>query len=98
MGRVRCASTSTCRATARPRSLRSEGLFAPLFAPPAVRAAVADEAWLQAMLDVEAALAAVQARAGLVPARAAEAIAAACRAERFDAAALGEAAIASANP
>jgi 3-carboxy-cis,cis-muconate cycloisomerase len=78
--------------------LASEGLFAPLFAPPAVRAAVADAAWLQAMLDVEAALAAVQARAGLVPARAAEAIAAACRAERFDAAALGEAAIASANP
>jgi 3-carboxy-cis,cis-muconate cycloisomerase len=40
------------------------------------------------MLDFEAALARVQAAAGLIPADAAEAIAAACRAEEFDLAAL----------
>jgi 3-carboxy-cis,cis-muconate cycloisomerase/3-oxoadipate enol-lactonase len=45
-----------------------------------VAAAVAGPAWLRAMLAVEAALATVQARLGLIPAGAAEAIAAACRA------------------
>jgi 3-carboxy-cis,cis-muconate cycloisomerase len=59
---------------------------------------VADLAWLQAMLDVEAALARAQARVGLVPAAAADAIAAACRADRFDPEALGAAAGASGNP
>jgi 3-carboxy-cis,cis-muconate cycloisomerase len=59
-----------------------------------VRDAVADEAWLQAMLDAEAALA----RASGLPAGQAEAIAAACRAERYDAAALGAEAAASGNP
>ena len=49
-------------------------------------AAVTDEAWLQAMLDAEAALGGALARAGLIEAAEAEAIAAACRAERFDAA------------
>jgi 3-carboxy-cis,cis-muconate cycloisomerase len=41
------------------------------------------------MLDVEAAIASAWARAGAIPAGAAQAIAAACRAERFDVAALG---------
>jgi 3-carboxy-cis,cis-muconate cycloisomerase/3-oxoadipate enol-lactonase len=46
-----------------------------------VAAAVAGPAWLRAMLDVEAALATVQARLDLIPADAAEAIAAACRSD-----------------
>jgi 3-carboxy-cis,cis-muconate cycloisomerase len=61
-------------------------------------AAVSDRAWLQAMLDAEAALARALARAELIEAAEAEAIAAACREERFDAAALGAAAAASGNP
>lgn len=42
------------------------------------------QAWLQAMLDVEAALARAGADAALIPAEAAPAIAAACHAGRFD--------------
>jgi 3-carboxy-cis,cis-muconate cycloisomerase len=45
---------------------------------------VTDGAWLQAMLDVEAALARACAAEGLIPDSAAEEIAVACRAERFD--------------
>jgi 3-carboxy-cis,cis-muconate cycloisomerase len=50
------------------------------------------------MLDTEAALAAAEAKAGVVPGAAAEAIAAACHAERFDLDALGREGRASANP
>ena len=57
-----------------------------------------DGAWLQALLDVERALAAAQARAGLIPADAAEAIAEACRAERFDAPAIAAAGRGPGNP
>ena len=53
--------------------------------------ATTDLAWLQAMLDVEAALARAQAAAGVIAAEHAEAIAAACRAERYDVDALGAA-------
>ena len=60
--------------------------------------AVSDEAWLQAMLDAEAALARALARAGLIEDADAEAIAGACRAERFDARELGAAAVAAGNP
>jgi 3-carboxy-cis,cis-muconate cycloisomerase len=56
-------------------------------------------AWLAALLDAERALALAQARAGLVPPEAADAIAAACRPERgYDIASLGERAVAAANP
>ena len=51
-------------------------------------AAVTDAAWLQAMLDAEAALARALASAGVIEEAEAEAIAAACVAERFDAAAI----------
>jgi 3-carboxy-cis,cis-muconate cycloisomerase len=61
-------------------------------------AATSDEAWLQAMLDAEAALARALAAAGLIGADEAEAIAAACDADRFDAAAISRAATASGNP
>src|SRR4051794_24645594 len=74
------------------------GLFDGVLARGEVAAAVSDAAWLQAMLDVEAALARASATAGLVAAEHAEAIAAACRADDFDAAALGQEAAASGNP
>jgi 3-carboxy-cis,cis-muconate cycloisomerase len=58
--------------------------FTGLFVPTAVREATSEVAWLQAMLDTEAALAAAEAQAGLIPSEAAEAIAAACDAAAFD--------------
>jgi 3-carboxy-cis,cis-muconate cycloisomerase len=92
-------STSTSKANAKRSSLTSSsGLFGELFLSEAVRAATSDRAWVQAMLDFEAALAAAEAEAGLIPSHAAEAIAAACQAGRFDAAALGREGKATANP
>jgi 3-carboxy-cis,cis-muconate cycloisomerase len=61
-------------------------------------AATSDEAWLQAMLDAEAALARALAAAGLIGEDEGEAIAAACNADRFDAAAIARAATGSGNP
>jgi 3-carboxy-cis,cis-muconate cycloisomerase len=72
--------------------------FDALFAPDAIRAAVSDDAWLQAMLDFEHALAAAEASAGVIPADAAAAIGEACTAERFDVAALAAAGRAVGNP
>ena len=63
-----------------------------------VREAVDDVAWLQAMLDTEAALARASAEAGLISAADAETIAAACGAAHYDVAQLGEQAAASGNP
>jgi 3-carboxy-cis,cis-muconate cycloisomerase len=74
------------------------GLFGEVLARGRVRATVGDRAWLQAMLDVEAALARAQAAAGVIAARHADAIAAACRAEHYDADALGVEAAAVGNP
>lgn len=74
------------------------GLFDGVTARGGAREQVADAAWLQAMLDVEAALARAQARVGVVPGEAAEAIAAACRADRFDPAVLGADAADGGNP
>jgi 3-carboxy-cis,cis-muconate cycloisomerase len=74
------------------------GLFGEVLARGRVRAAVGDRAWLQAMLDVEAALARAQAAAGVIAAEHADAIAAACRAERYDVDALGAEAAAVGNP
>ena len=54
----------------------------------AAAAVIGRTAWLQAMLDAEAALARALASAGLIAEAEAEAIAAACVAERFDAAAI----------
>lgn len=50
----------------------------------AVDAATSDTAWLQAMLDVEAALARAASRVGLIPVEAADAIAAACQVDDLD--------------
>ncbi|MEU5367062.1 3-carboxy-cis,cis-muconate cycloisomerase [Streptomyces sp. NPDC005925] len=74
------------------------GLLSPVRAGTPVEAAVGDTAWLQAMLDAEAALARAQARCGTVPPRAAAVISAAARAELLDVRALALAARETANP
>ena len=61
--------------------------FGPLFVPQQILAAVSDQAWFAAMLEVESSLARAEAVAGIVPAEAADAIADACRLELYD---LGE--------
>jgi 3-carboxy-cis,cis-muconate cycloisomerase len=58
--------------------------FAPLFVPARLRAAVADEAWLEAMLDAERALATALARLAIIPEGAAAAVVAKCDPKLFD--------------
>ena len=70
-----------------------EDLFEAMYVPPALREAVSARAWVQAMLDFEAALARF-----VAPAEASEAIAAECRAERFEVGELADAARATGNP
>ncbi|MEV2256395.1 lyase family protein [Streptomyces sp. NPDC050147] len=60
------------------------GLLAPGRAGSHAEAATGDSAFLQAMLDAEAALTRAQAEVGLAPARAAVAVTAAADADRFD--------------
>lgn len=60
------------------------GLLSPVRAGTAAERGTSDEAFLQAMLDAEAALTRAQAGLGLAPAEAAEAVSAAARADRFD--------------
>jgi 3-carboxy-cis,cis-muconate cycloisomerase len=62
--------------------------FAAIFVPDELADALADRAWLEAMLDAERALANAGALAGVVPAAAAGAIAEQCDADRFDVAEL----------
>ncbi len=76
----------------------SESLLRPLFGDPIVDAAFDDRARLQAMLDVEAALARAPARCGVIPASAAAPIAAACDAARYDLDALAAATALAGNP
>ncbi len=59
-----------------------------LFSTPQMSAAFSSEAHVQGMLAFEAALARAEAHAGVIPAAAAEAIAASCRVELFDVAAI----------
>jgi len=75
-----------------------EGLFDAVSRRGPVPRLASDSAYLQAMLDTEAALARAQARVGLIPARHAEVITAACDAGRFDIAELGRAAAEAGNP
>lgn len=75
-----------------------DGLLAPVRAGCPIEAVTDDRAWLQAMLDAEAALARAQARAGAVPAEAARIIGEAARAERFSVRALALAAREAGNP
>jgi 3-carboxy-cis,cis-muconate cycloisomerase len=69
-----------------------------IFAPDEFREAVSGRSWLQAMLDAEAALAAAEARAGLIPHKAAATIASCCEATRFDPEELGREGRAAGNP
>jgi 3-carboxy-cis,cis-muconate cycloisomerase len=73
-------------------------LFEPLFAPARLREELSARAWVQAMLETEAALALVEAEVGAIPHAAAEAIATATRSTAIDAAGLGEAALGAGNP
>ncbi|MEV6397920.1 3-carboxy-cis,cis-muconate cycloisomerase [Streptomyces sp. NPDC051907] len=74
------------------------GLLAPVRAGAAAEASTGDAALLQAMLDAEAALTRAQAALGLAPAEAADAVAAAARAERYDVRDLALRARAGGNP
>lgn len=76
----------------------SEDLFGPIFVPDALREAVGGRAWLEAMLDAEAALAVAQARVGLIPQEAARAIGECCEADRFDPEEIGRGGRAAGNP
>ena len=73
-------------------------MFEELFVPDSVREAVSDGAWLAAMLDFEAQLAAAEAELGVIPPEAAAAIAEACDPDRFDPAKLGHEGRATGNP
>lgn len=66
-------------------------LFDAYFTTRDMREVFCDQGRVQAMLDFEAALAHAEARVGLIPQTAAASIEAACRAEHYDFAALGEA-------
>lgn len=66
------------------------GLLGPVWAGTRAAEVTSDRAWLQALLDAEAALARAQADLGLIPGAAAEAITRAARAEAYD---LGELAV-----
>src|SRR5712692_1729023 len=72
-------------------------LLAPMLSSAAMRTVCDDVAYLQHMLDFEAALARAEAATGVIPARAAGPIAKACKASSFDLAALAEAATRSGN-
>ncbi|HUG16568.1 MAG TPA: 3-carboxy-cis,cis-muconate cycloisomerase [Thermomicrobiales bacterium] len=61
-----------------------------LFAAPTMAAIFSNEAHIQAMLDFEGALARAEARAGVIPAAAAQAISDVCRVELYDVAAVIE--------
>lgn len=72
-------------------------LLGPLFSSAEMRAVMADTARVQRMLDVEFALARAEAGLGIIPKKAARPIGDCCGVEKFDIAALGEAAVASGN-
>src|SRR6184192_2231194 len=63
-----------------------------------MRETVSERAWVQAMLDVEAAIARAEASVGLVPDGAAAEIVAHCRVAEFDVGQIGRDAVESANP
>src|SRR4051812_14360955 len=88
------ASTSGCRARGKPPSSTSEAAMSvnpadsaitrDLFGTEAMRRLFGDEERLAAMLQVEAALARVEARLGLIPATAADAITASAKVSNLD--------------
>jgi 3-carboxy-cis,cis-muconate cycloisomerase len=76
----------------------TSGLFDAVLAHGAVLDATSDTAWLQAMLDAEAALVLALADAGAVPVELAKEVAARCRADLFDGVLLGRQAAEGGNP
>ncbi len=72
-------------------------LLDPLFRSQAVEKVFSNRATMQAMLDFEAALARAEARAGFIPASAAPAIEAKCRAELYDMTVLARSAASAGN-
>jgi 3-carboxy-cis,cis-muconate cycloisomerase len=72
-------------------------LLAPMLSSAAMRAVCDDVAYLQQMLDFEAALARAEAATGVIPASAASGIGRACKASAFDLAGIAEAATRSGN-
>jgi 3-carboxy-cis,cis-muconate cycloisomerase len=74
------------------------GIFSPVFVPDEFREAVSGRAWLQAMLDAEAALATAEAQVDLIPHEAAAAIVSCCEATRFEPEELGRDGRAAGNP
>jgi 3-carboxy-cis,cis-muconate cycloisomerase len=73
-------------------------LFDPLLVTARLREELSERAWIEAMLETEAALAAAAADAGLIPAASAEAIGAACESGAVGAAGLGDASLDAGNP
>ncbi len=69
-----------------------------MFVPDELADALSDRAWLRAMLEAEGALARAEARAGVISAEAAAAVAAACDPSLYDAAELAVQGRATANP
>ncbi|UXA51625.1 3-carboxy-cis,cis-muconate cycloisomerase [Xanthomonas prunicola] len=76
----------------------TSSLLGSLFGEPACDALFDDAARVQAMLQFESALARAQARCGVIPAEAAQAIAAACDVRYYDLAALAQATALAGNP
>lgn len=74
------------------------GLLSPVSAGTAAEAELSDAAWLQAMLDAEAALAAAQADIGVLPRAAADVIARAAAGHGIDVRAVALSARETANP
>lgn len=72
-------------------------LLDPLFGSEEVNSIFSDRSRLQGMLDFEAALAAAEARVGVIPESAVAPIAAKCRADLFDLGALAEASVQTGN-
>jgi 3-carboxy-cis,cis-muconate cycloisomerase len=85
----RTGSTSGSRGRTRLSSSPSDGLFAGVFARGDGATQTSDRAWLQALLDFEAALTRACASVGLVPSDAADAITAACDAPLYDVGEIG---------
>jgi 3-carboxy-cis,cis-muconate cycloisomerase len=76
----------------------SGSLFGPIFVPDRFQDAGSGRAWLQAMLDAEAALALAEALVGLIPREAAETIVSRCDADLFDPGEIGRRGREAGNP
>ena len=74
------------------------GLFESVFTTDELSAATSDHAWVAAMLEFEAALAVAEAKVGLLPVKAADAIRLVCRQVHLDPVALGRAGRLGSNP